>query len=75
MEQSDWQQNALIGTANGLTATPVPLAYFVSGDLSDGHSRLAADAAGGTNLTLGLGMRPHHALGRVPVRHRHPHPR
>ena len=29
----------------------------------DGRSRLVADAAGGTNLTLGLGMRPHHALG------------
>ena len=63
MEQANWQQNALIGTANGLITTPVPLAYFVSGDLSDGRSRLSADAAGGTNLTLGLGMRPHYALG------------
>jgi tetratricopeptide (TPR) repeat protein len=63
MEQGDWRQNALIGTANGLVIEPVPLAYFVSADLSDGHSRVTADASGGTNLTLGLGMRPHHALG------------
>lgn len=63
LEQADWQQSAAIGTANGLVTTPVPLAYFVSGDLSDGHSRLSADSADGSNLTLGLGMRPHHALG------------
>lgn len=63
MEQADWQQSALIGAANGMAATPVPLAYFVSGDMSDGHSRRSADSADGTNLTLGLGMRPHHALG------------
>ena len=63
LEQGNWRQNALIGTANGLVTAPIPLAYFVSGDLSDGRSRLTADAADGTNLTLGLGMRPNHALG------------
>lgn len=63
MEQSDWRQNALIGTANGMSTTAFPLSYFISGDLSDGQSRLENDAAHGTNLTLGLGMRPHHALG------------
>ncbi|MBI4985632.1 MAG: TonB-dependent receptor, partial [Rhodocyclales bacterium] len=63
VEQADWKQDALIGTANGMATTPLPLAYFVSGDLSAGHSRLTADASDGANLTLGLGLRPDHALG------------
>lgn len=63
LEQGDWRQNALIGTANGLVVEPWPTAYFVSGDLSNGESRLAADRSDGTNLTVGLGLRPHHALG------------
>lgn len=63
VEQSGWQQNALIGTANGLATSPLPLAYFISGDLSTGESRSTGDNAKATNLTLGLGARPHHALG------------
>jgi tetratricopeptide (TPR) repeat protein len=63
VENADWQQNALIGTANGFSATPVQTAYFISGDLSSGHSRLDDDSAHGKNITIGLGMRPHHAVG------------
>lgn len=63
MERAGWQQNALIGTSNGLVTAPVPVAYFISGDLSTGQSRLVGDSADGSNLTLGLGIRPHHALG------------
>lgn len=62
MEQADWRQNALVGTANGLVTSPVPLAYFFSGDFSKGDSRRVGDSADGTNFTLGLGWRPHHAL-------------
>ena len=62
MEQADWRQNALVGTANGLITAPVPLAYFFSGDFAKGDSRSAGDSADGTNYTLGLGWRPHHAL-------------
>lgn len=62
MEQADWRQNAVVGTVNGLVTTPAPLAYFFSGDYSKGDSRLVGDAADGTNYTLGLGWRPHHAL-------------
>lgn len=62
MEQANWRQNAVVGTANGLFAAPTPLAYFISGDYSKGDSRLVGDSADGTNYTLGLGWRPHHAL-------------
>jgi tetratricopeptide (TPR) repeat protein len=62
MEQADWRQNALVGTANGLVVTPTPLAYFFSGDFSKGDSRRVGDSADGTNYTLGLGWRPHYAL-------------
>jgi tetratricopeptide (TPR) repeat protein len=63
IEQADWQQNAVIGTANGLVNLPAQFAYFVSGDIAEAHSRSSRDAADATNLTLGLGFRPHHALG------------
>lgn len=62
MEQADWRQNAVVGTVNGLVTAPVPLAYFLSGDYAKGDSRLVGDSADGTNYTLGLGWRPHHAL-------------
>lgn len=62
-EQAEWRQDAFIGTANGMLVAPVPTAYFFSGDVSTGKSRLVDDAAHGQNYTLGLGARPGHALG------------
>ena len=63
LERTNWQQAALIGTLNGLTVEPVPLAYFVSGDLSTGDARKDGSSAHGENLTLGLGMKPRHDIG------------
>ena len=63
LERTNWQQGALIGTFNGLTVEPVPLAYFVSGDLSTGDARKDGSSAHGENLTLGLGMKPRHDIG------------
>lgn len=63
LERTNWQQAALIGTLNGLTVEPVPLAYFVSGDLSSGDARKDGSSAHGENLTLGLGMKPRYDIG------------
>ena len=57
-ERNDWQQSALIGTANGMTVQPVPIAYFASGDVASANARTDASDARGTNFTLGLGLRP-----------------
>jgi predicted Zn-dependent protease len=62
-ERASWRQNALIATANGLFAEPIPVAYFVSQDLSDGGAVGSADTARGHNQTLGLGLRPRPDLG------------
>lgn len=63
LERTNWQQAALIGTLNGLAVEPVPLAYFVSGDLSSGDARKDGSSAHGENFTLGLGMKPRHDIG------------
>ncbi len=57
-DRTDWQQAAVIGTANGMTVSPVPIAYFISGDLSAARAREDGSRATGTNVTVGLGMRP-----------------
>ena len=57
-DRTDWQQTALIGTANGMTVQPVPIAYFISADLASANARGDGSSARGTNGTLGLGMRP-----------------
>lgn len=62
-ERAEWRQYALIGTVNGVTAAPSPIAYFFSGDLSDTQSREDSSDGDGRNLTLGLGIRPSHDLG------------
>ena len=62
-ERHDWNQGALIGTFNGLTVEPVPLSYFVSGDLSTGKSRKDSSDSNGGNLTLGLGAKPRYDFG------------
>lgn len=63
IERADWQQASVIGTLNGLSVEPVPVAYFVSGDLTRSDSREDASEARGRNLTLGLGVRPSHDVG------------
>lgn len=63
LERSNWQQAALIGTANGQTVAPRPFAYFLSGDLSTGDAREDGSSAHGENLTLGLGMKPRYDIG------------
>ena len=62
-ERNNFQQGALIGTFNGLAATPVPIAYYLSGDLSASESRDDPTSARGANLTLGLGIKPRHDIG------------
>ena len=58
-----FNQGALIGTANGLVIEPIPIAYYVSGDVSAGNSREDGTTANGRQLTLGLGARPRHDIG------------
>ncbi|MBG9386553.1 tetratricopeptide repeat protein [Caenimonas aquaedulcis] len=62
-ERTDWQQGALIGTFNGMTATPVPLAYFISGDFAKADARPDDSTGRSRNFTLGLGARPTYQLG------------
>ena len=63
LERNNWYTGALIGTANGLSVEPFPLAYYLSGDLSDGASRDNNTQGHGRNLTLGLGAKPRHDIG------------
>lgn len=63
LERNNWYTGALIGTVNGLFAEPFPMAYYLSGDLSDGASRDNKTTGHGRNLTLGLGARPRHDIG------------
>jgi tetratricopeptide (TPR) repeat protein len=62
-QRSDWHEGALIGTLNGLSVEPVPVAYFLSGSLATSESREDPTTARGNNLTLGLGARPRHDVG------------
>lgn len=63
VERNNWLQGALIGTLNGLAVDPIPMAYFVSGDLSTAEANNDDSSASGRNLTLGLGMKPRYDLG------------
>ncbi len=63
LERNDWTQGALIGTVNGLVVDPIPMAYYLSGDLSNADSRKDASTARGRNFTLGLGVRPRYDIG------------
>lgn len=62
-ETRDFAQASVTATANGLLASPAPIAYFVSGSAIDGKSRVNDFTADGTNLTIGLGIRPRHDIG------------
>ena len=63
LERNNFNQAALIGTANGLTNTPVPIAYYLSGDLSANQSRDDPTTARGGNVTLGVGIKPRYDIG------------
>jgi tetratricopeptide (TPR) repeat protein len=63
MERHDWQQEALIGTVNGLTAAPVPIAYFASGDVTTGRALHDNSTLRANNYTLGFGVKPRYDLG------------
>ena len=62
-ERDDWRQGGLIGTVNGLSTQPVPLAYFASLDLATADSLQDGSQARGRNLILGLGSKPRHDMG------------
>ena len=63
LERHNWQQAALIASANGLMVDQVPLSYFISGDLSAGNARKDDSSARGQNLTVGFGIKPRYDLG------------
>ena len=63
VERHDWQQEALIGTVNGLTVSPVPIAYFVSGDVTTGFALHDNSTLRANNYTLGLGAKPRYDVG------------
>ncbi len=63
LERNNNYQQALVGTLNGLAATPVPIAYYLSGDLSANQSRDDDSTARGGNLTLGVGIKPRYDIG------------
>lgn len=60
---ADFGQNALQVAANGLTNTNVPFAYSLVAETAAGHANPNTAQAHGQNLTLGLGVKPTHALG------------
>jgi tetratricopeptide (TPR) repeat protein len=62
-EQTDWRQAAAIATVNGLTVSPVPIAYFLSGDVAHAEARGDDSTGRARNLTFGLGTRPTYQLG------------
>jgi Flp pilus assembly protein TadD len=62
-EQTDWRQAALIGTVNGMAVTPVPMAYYFSGDLATANARADESSGRSHNFTLGLGARPTYQVG------------
>ncbi len=63
LERANWSQTALIGTANGMVVEPMPVAYFVSGDLSTAQSRDDPTSSSGNNITVGIGIKPRHDIG------------
>ena len=62
-ERTDWQQAAAIATVNGLTVSPVPIAYFLSGDFARAQARADDSTGHARNLTAGLGIRPTYQVG------------
>lgn len=62
-ERTNWDQKSLIGTSNGLVVEPIPLGYFVSGDLAATDSRDNDSSGDGKNFTIGLGLKPRHNVG------------
>jgi Flp pilus assembly protein TadD len=62
-EQTDWRQGAAIATLNGLAVSPIPIAYFASGDFATAESRADASEGRARNLTFGLGAKPTYQLG------------
>ena len=62
-EQTDWRQAAALGTVNGLTVSPVPIAYFLSGDVARAEARDDDSTGRSHNVTFGLGAKPTYQLG------------
>ncbi len=62
-EQNDWRQVAGIATFNGLAVSPIPIAYYVSGDVATAQARGDDSTGRSRNLTMGLGARPTYQLG------------
>ncbi len=62
-ERDDWMLGALLGTFNGLTVDPVPLAYFVSLDFATADSRADPINLKAHNAIVGLGVKPRYDLG------------
>ena len=63
LDRTDWMQGSVSGSVNGLVTSPVPMAYFLSGDMAQADSRKDASSGRGDNLTLGLGMKPRYDFG------------
>jgi Flp pilus assembly protein TadD len=63
VEQTDWRQVAAIGTVNGMSVTPVPMAYYFSGDFATADARADDSTGRSHNFTLGFGARPTYQLG------------
>lgn len=61
-ERTDWRQTALIGTFNGMTVNPYPLAYFASLDVAKADDREDPNTARGSNFLLGLGAKPRYDM-------------
>jgi len=62
-QRGSQNQDALRASANGLSATSVPIAYSIVADGARMHLDPNTYHASGHSLTLGLGARPNHDLG------------
>jgi tetratricopeptide (TPR) repeat protein len=61
--QADLALNEVVGSVNGLSASTIPFAYFLSGTGIDGHSRIDDYTVGSHTVTAGLGVKPRHDFG------------
>jgi tetratricopeptide (TPR) repeat protein len=62
-ERTNWSQQAVLGTLNGLFVDPVPIAYYANADVARAEARHDDGTGRLRSMTAGLGVRPSHQLG------------
>lgn len=63
IERADFNQDSLQLAANGLSNGQVPFAYSLVAEAANGNANPNTAQLHGNNFTIGLGLKPSHALG------------